>query len=66
LLIVPRYAGAVADDFTSTTRGSTWAMRFHRGDWDTEIVTRTELTCDEQEFLVSATLDAFWGRRRVV
>ncbi|MDQ1033214.1 hypothetical protein QF035_010796 [Streptomyces umbrinus] len=56
----------MAADFTSTTRGSTWTMRFHRGDWDTEIGTRPELTCDEQEFHVSATLDAFWGRRRVV
>jgi uncharacterized protein len=66
LLIVPRYAGAVADDFTSTTGESTWTMRFHRGHRDTEIATRTELTCDEQEFLVSATLDAFWRRRRVI
>ena len=57
--------GAVADDFTSATGESTWTMRFHRGDWDTEIVTSTELTCDEREFHLSATLDAFEGRRRV-
>ncbi|WP_405652208.1 CocE/NonD family hydrolase [Streptomyces sp. RK9] len=61
---VERY-GAVADDFGSATGESTWTMRFHRDDWDTKIVTRTELTCDEQEFHVSATLDAFEGRRRV-
>ncbi|MEV0558365.1 MULTISPECIES: hypothetical protein [unclassified Streptomyces] len=56
----------MADDFTSTTGESTWTMRFHRGHRDTEIVTRTELTCDEQEFHVSSTLDAFWRRRRVI
>ncbi|MFE6401007.1 CocE/NonD family hydrolase [Streptomyces alboflavus] len=61
---VERY-GAVADDFTSATGESTWTMRFHRGDWDTEIVTRTVLTCDEREFHMSATLDAFEARRRV-
>ncbi|MGH4034932.1 CocE/NonD family hydrolase [Actinomycetota bacterium Odt1-20B] len=61
---VERY-GAVADDFTSVTGESTWTMRFRREDWDTEVVTRTELTCDEREFHVAATLDAFEGRRRV-
>ncbi|MFZ3561541.1 CocE/NonD family hydrolase [Streptomyces sp. BH055] len=61
---VERY-GAVADDFTSATGESTWTMNFRRGEWDTEIVTRTQLTCDEREFHMSATLDAFEGRRRV-
>lgn len=61
---VERY-GVVADDFTSATGESTWTMRFHRDDWDTKIVTHTELSCDEQDFHVSATLDAYEGRRRV-
>ncbi|MER7779522.1 CocE/NonD family hydrolase [Streptomyces sp. NPDC096191] len=61
---VERY-GVVADDFTSATGESTWTMRFHRDDWDTEIVTHTELSCDERDFHVSATLDAYEGPRRV-
>ncbi|MDQ0407766.1 hypothetical protein J2S50_006315 [Streptomyces sp. DSM 40167] len=61
---VERY-GVVADDFTSATGESTWTMRFHRDDWDTEIVTHTEPSCDDQDFHVSATLDAYEGPRRV-
>lgn len=61
---VERY-GVVADDFTSATGESTWTMRFHRDDWDTEIVTHTEPSCDDRDFHVSATLDAYEGPRRV-
>lgn len=59
-----RYA-SVADDFTSATGESTWTMRFHRGDWDVRVVTHTELSCDQENFFVDATLDAYEADRRV-
>ncbi|MEU2744876.1 CocE/NonD family hydrolase [Streptomyces collinus] len=56
---------AVADDFTSVGGETTWTMRFHRDDWDVRVVTSTRLTCDETDFFVDATLDAYEGDRRV-
>ncbi|MFF5653594.1 CocE/NonD family hydrolase [Streptomyces collinus] len=56
---------AVADDFTSVGGETTWTMRFHRDDWDVQVVTSTRLTCDETDFFVDATLDAYEGDRRV-
>jgi putative CocE/NonD family hydrolase len=56
---------AVADDFTSVGGETTWTMRFHRDDWDARVVTSTRLTCDETDFFVDATLDAYEGDRRV-
>ncbi|MFJ5730332.1 CocE/NonD family hydrolase [Streptomyces paradoxus] len=56
---------AVADDFTSAGGETTWTMRFQRDDWDVRVVTSTRLTCDETDFFVDATLDAYEGGRRV-
>ncbi|MGC5345624.1 CocE/NonD family hydrolase [Streptomyces sp. DT171] len=59
-----RYA-SVAEDFSSVSGESTWTMRFRRDDWDVKVITRTVLTCDEEEFHVDATLDGYEGERRV-
>ncbi|MGW0614025.1 CocE/NonD family hydrolase [Streptomyces sp. NPDC002788] len=56
---------AVADDFTSAGGESTWTMSFRRDDWDVRVVTHTRLTCDETDFFVDATLDAYEAGRRV-
>ncbi|MFE9027952.1 CocE/NonD family hydrolase [Streptomyces iakyrus] len=56
---------AVADDFTSVGGETTWTMRFRRDDWDVRVVTSTRLTCDETDFFVDATLDAYEADRRV-
>ncbi|MFF7486670.1 CocE/NonD family hydrolase [Streptomyces luteogriseus] len=56
---------AVADDFTSVGGDTTWTMRFRRDDWDVRVVTHTRLTCDETDFFVDATLDAYEADRRV-
>ncbi|MGW0989992.1 CocE/NonD family hydrolase [Streptomyces sp. NPDC002486] len=56
---------AVADDFTSVGGETTWTMRFRRDDWDVRVVTHTRLTCDESDFFVDATLDAYESDRRV-
>lgn len=56
---------AVADDFTSVSGESTWTMRFQRDDWDVRVVTHTQLRCDDTDFFVDATLDAYEADRRV-
>ncbi|MFF8870314.1 CocE/NonD family hydrolase [Streptomyces massasporeus] len=56
---------AIADDFTSVGGETTWTMRFRRDDWDVRVVTHTRLTCDETDFFVDATLDAYEADRRV-
>ncbi|GAB2887268.1 CocE/NonD family hydrolase [Streptomyces deserti] len=56
---------AVPDDFTSVGGDSTWTMRFRRDDWDVRVVTHTRLRCDETDFFVDATLDAYEAGRRV-
>ncbi|MFE6520780.1 CocE/NonD family hydrolase [Streptomyces sp. NPDC057794] len=56
---------AVADDFTSAAGETTWTMSFRRGDWDVRVVTHTRLSCDETDFFVDATLDAYEDDRRV-
>ncbi|MFF6951100.1 CocE/NonD family hydrolase [Streptomyces iakyrus] len=56
---------AVADDFTSVGGETMWTMRFRRDDWDVRVVTSTRLTCDETDFFVDATLDAYEADRRV-
>ncbi|MEV5214149.1 CocE/NonD family hydrolase [Streptomyces albidoflavus] len=55
----------VADDFGSVRGRSAWTMRFTRGDWSTRTETDTVLTCDEKQFHVYATLDAYEGEERV-
>ncbi|MFF8669481.1 CocE/NonD family hydrolase [Streptomyces sp. NPDC015242] len=56
---------AVADDFTSAAGETAWTMSFRRGDWDVRVVTHTRLSCDETDFFVDATLDAYEDDRRV-
>ncbi|MFC9503815.1 CocE/NonD family hydrolase [Streptomyces sp. NPDC057002] len=56
---------AVADEFTSASGESTWTMGFRRDDWDVRVVTHTQLRCDETDFFVDATLDAYEADRRV-
>ncbi|MET9762796.1 CocE/NonD family hydrolase [Streptomyces sp. NPDC006372] len=56
---------AVADDFTSAAGESTWTMTFQRDEWDVRVVTQTRLRCDETDFFVDATLDAYEAGRRV-
>ncbi|CAL9436979.1 hypothetical protein SUDANB106_02192 [Streptomyces sp. enrichment culture] len=56
---------SVADDFTSVRGESEWTMEFSRGDWNVRTVTRTVLSCTEEEFVVDATLDGYEGERRV-
>ncbi|KIF71740.1 peptidase S15 [Streptomyces sp. AcH 505] len=59
-----RYS-SVADDFSSVRGESTWTMTFGRDEWQTRTVTSTELTSDEHEFRLHATLDAYEGAQRV-
>ncbi|RSN71950.1 CocE/NonD family hydrolase [Actinomadura sp. WAC 06369] len=57
--------GWVADDFTSAEGEVVSTMTFRRGDWDTRTVTRTVLTCTEDEFHVHAQLDGYENDRRI-
>ncbi|KPV40149.1 peptidase S15 [Thiohalorhabdus denitrificans] len=53
------------DDFGSP-RGETYCIRgFRRGDWAVKTLTRTVLTCDEENFYIRAELDAYEGDTRV-
>ncbi|MGW0534794.1 CocE/NonD family hydrolase [Streptomyces sp. NPDC003032] len=56
---------STGEDFTSVAGESAWTMRFARGDWEVSVRTRTVLRCDEDRFLVDATLDGYEGERRV-
>lgn len=56
---------STGEDFTSVTGESAWTMSFARDDWDVSVRTRTVLRCDEDGFLVDATLDGYEGERRV-
>lgn len=54
-----------ADDFSSV-RGEVLAERgLARGDWQVRTRTRTVLTCDSEDFVLCAELDAFEGDARV-
>ncbi|MBV2366835.1 CocE/NonD family hydrolase [Streptomonospora nanhaiensis] len=53
------------DDFSSPCGSTEWLMRFRRGDWMVETVTKTVLTSTPDEFRINATLDAFEGEARV-
>ncbi|AOY86901.1 peptidase S15 [Marinobacter salinus] len=54
-----------ADDFDSV-KGETLSTRgYQRGDWHIRTVTRTILTCDQENFYLDAELDAYEGARRV-
>lgn len=53
------------DDFTSA-RGETRSERhFKRGEWDVEVWTRTILSCDRDNFIIHAQIDAYEGSSRV-
>ena len=39
---------------------------FRRGDWAVRIECRTALSCDREQFFITATLDAFEGRERIL
>lgn len=55
----------VAEDFTSPQGEVVWSIRFGRGDWQVETVTRTILSCTPTEFVVHAQLDAYEGSERL-
>ncbi len=55
----------VGEDFSSV-RGETYTVRgLARGEWSTEVRTRTVLTSDPSDFYVTAELDAYEGGVRV-
>ena len=59
------YYRTVDDDFTSA-RGETFTEScFKRGDWNTEVYTRTTLSCTTDNFIVHAQLDAYENEHRV-
>ena len=58
------------DDVTSVRGETRTVRRIERDDWRTEVVTRTVLTCTEDDFIIRADLDAYElddvrGHRRV-
>lgn len=58
------------DDVTSVRGETRTVRRLERGDWRTEVVTSTVLTCTEDDFVIRADLDAYEldearGHRRV-
>jgi putative CocE/NonD family hydrolase len=55
----------VADDFTSARGEVVSTMLFRRGAWDVRTVTRTVLTCTQEEFHVHAQLDGYENDRRI-
>ncbi|QBI18151.1 CocE/NonD family hydrolase [Egibacter rhizosphaerae] len=56
---------STADDFTSVEGEVLTTRALSRGPWSAETVARTHLSCDEENFLVHATLDAYESGRRV-
>ncbi len=59
-----RYA-CLGDDVTSAVGEVESVRSFHRDDWDARTETRTILSCDEENFYIHATLDAYEHQRRV-
>ena len=53
------------DDVTSAEGTTDWVRELRRGDWQVEMRTFTRLTCDEDDFHLHATLDAYEGGERV-
>lgn len=54
------------DNDVASSRGETWTSRgFSRGEWDTEVITRTVLTSDAHNFYIHAQLDAFESGHRI-
>ncbi len=56
---------ARGDDFTSLNGEVIHRRGLQRGDWSVYTVTRTLLTCDEGQFRIHATLDAYENGLRV-
>lgn len=59
------YYSTVTDDFTSARGETLTESHFKRGDWDTEVYTRTVLSCTDTHFIVHAQLDAYEQSYRV-
>lgn len=62
---VERYT-ATLGDFSSATGHTEWHRSLSRGDWSVETRTSTQLKSDEENFYLTAELDAYEGSRRVV
>ena len=56
---------STGDDFTSPNGEVKSVREMWRGDWHVRIENRTFLTCDEKNFYVNASLDAWEGENRV-
>jgi len=61
---VERY-GVSPGDFASATGETEWVRTLSRGDWRIVTRTRTRLTCDAENFHLTAELDAWEGETRV-
>lgn len=59
------YYRTVDDDFTSARGETLTEACFKRGDWDTEVYTRTTLSCTVDNFIIHAQLDAYENEYRV-
>ncbi len=55
----------VEDDPLSCEAQVTWTWLFERDNWKIRTETRTNVTCEKHHFVVSATLEAYEGERRV-
>ncbi len=59
------YYRTINDDFTSARGETLTESCFKRGDWSTEVYTRTTLSCTADNFIVHAQLDAYENEYRV-
>lgn len=59
------YYRTINDDFTSARGETLTESCFKRGDWNTEVYTRTTLSCTTDHFIVHAQLDAYENEYRV-
>lgn len=59
------YYRTVDDDFTSAQGETITEACFKRGDWNTEVYTRTTLSCTVDNFIIHAQLDAYENEYRV-
>jgi hypothetical protein len=55
----------IEGDPLSCTVAVTWTWLFERGDWKVRTEMRTEVACDKGNFIVTASLAAYEGERRV-
>ncbi|WP_422103370.1 CocE/NonD family hydrolase [Vreelandella sp.] len=59
------YYSTLTDDVTSARGETRTESHFKRGDWDTEVYTRTVMTCTNSHFIIHAQLDAYEHANRV-